>query len=288
MPDPQAAPVLRGAGCAIVLDRPRIMGILNVTPDSFFDGGRHAGVDRALRRVEAMVAEGADLIDIGGESTRPGSAGVDAKTELERVLPVVEAVRKRFAVPLSIDTTKAVVAAACLDAGAHFVNDISGLNFEPELVRPVVEHGAGLFVMHTPARPEVMQQHTGYRDIVAEVLSSLKSSVDRAVQAGVSRDRIAVDPGIGFGKDLQGNLTLLSRLDELATLGCPVLLGTSRKSFIGRLLGLDDPADRLHGTLATVALGVARGAMLHRVHDVRAARETALVAWAVLRGAEPC
>ncbi|RME37659.1 MAG: dihydropteroate synthase [Deltaproteobacteria bacterium] len=288
MPDPQAAPVLRGAGCAIVLDRPRIMGILNVTPDSFFDGGRHAGVDRALRRVDAMVAEGADLIDIGGESTRPGSAGVDAKTELERVLPVVEAVRKRFAVPLSIDTTKAVVAAACLDAGAHFVNDISGLNFEPELVRPVVEHGAGLFVMHTPARPEVMQQHTGYRDIVAEVLSSLKSSVDRAVQAGVSRDRIAVDPGIGFGKDLQGNLTLLSRLDELATLGCPVLLGTSRKSFIGRLLGLDDPADRLHGTLATVALGVARGAMLHRVHDVRAARETALVAWAVLRGAEPC
>ncbi|RMF44154.1 MAG: dihydropteroate synthase, partial [Deltaproteobacteria bacterium] len=206
MPDPAVPVLLRGAGCALVLDRPRIMGILNVTPDSFYDGGRHAGLDRALRRVEEMVAEGADLIDIGGESTRPGSTGVDADEELERVLPVVEAVRDRFDIPLSIDTTKEKVAAGCLAAGAHFVNDISGLEFEPELVRPVVEHGAGLFLMHTPARPEVMQQHTGYEDVVGQVCACLKAAAERARQAGVARDRIAVDPGIGFGKDLRGNL----------------------------------------------------------------------------------
>ncbi|TYO95683.1 dihydropteroate synthase [Geothermobacter ehrlichii] len=284
MPDSAAPSVLKGRDRELVLDRPRIMGILNLTPDSFYDGGRYRGLDAALRRVEQMVGEGADLIDIGGESTRPGAPAVSVDEELTRVVPVVEAIVRRFDIPLSIDTTKAKVAAACLAAGAHFVNDISGLTFDPEILVPVVRHRAGLFLMHTPARPEIMQQRTAYADVCQEVIAFLREALARARAAGVPKDHLAVDPGIGFGKDLDGNLQLLGRLDEIAGLGVPVLLGTSRKSFIGRILGLEDPGDRLYGTLATVALGVSRGVMIHRVHDVRPARETALVAWAIERG----
>ena len=275
---------LHGRNCYLELDRPRIMGVLNLTPDSFSDGGRYQGADAALRRALEMVREGADLIDIGGESTRPGAPAVSAAEELQRVVPVIEVLRRELDLPLSIDTSKSSVAAAAVAAGANFINDISGLSFDPQMARVAAASAAGLFLMHTPGRPEVMQQHTGYSDLLGEVIASLKASLEQAEAAGIPRSKLAVDPGIGFGKDAAGNLQLLQRLRELQSLGAPVLLGTSRKNFIGKVLGQTDPEQRLFGTLATVALGVERGAQIFRVHDVRAAREAALLAWAISVG----
>jgi dihydropteroate synthase len=275
--------ILAGRRATLLLDRPRIMGILNVTPDSFSDGGQFQQVDRALRRAEEMVAEGADLIDVGGESTRPGAALVSAAQELDRIIPVIAAIRASFDIPLSIDTSKASVAAAALESGADWVNDVSGLSFDAEMAAVVAAHGGGLFLMHTRGTPAQMQQHTHYDDIVAEVVAELQTAIATAQTAGIPAQRLAIDPGIGFAKDLAGNLELLRRLDEFKVLGLPILLGTSRKSFIGKVLQQPHPVDRLYGTLATVALGVTKGAMLLRVHDVRAARETALMAWAILQ-----
>lgn len=277
-------PLLLGRTVRLQLDRPRIMAVLNVTPDSFSDGGRYDDRDAALRRVEQMVAEGADLVDVGGESTRPGAAAVPETQELARVVPVIEAIRARFDIPLSVDTNKSVVAAAAVQAGAEFINDISGFGFDPHMATVAAETGAGVFLMHTRGRPETMQQHTDYTDIVAEVIAVLREAMATATAAGIPREKISVDPGIGFGKSIAGNLDLLRRLGELRVLGQPILLGTSRKGFIGKVLGVDDPQQRLYGTLATVALGVASGAQLFRVHDVRAARETAQMAWAVVQG----
>jgi dihydropteroate synthase len=258
------------------------MGILNVTPDSFSDGGQFQQIDRALRRAEEMVAEGADLIDVGGESTRPGAALVSASQELDRVIPVIAAIHARIDIPLSVDTSKATVAAAALESGADWVNDISGLSFDASMAAVVAAQAGGLFLMHTRGMPAAMQQLTHYDDIVAEVIAELRISVATALAAGIPGQRLAIDPGIGFAKDLAGNLELLRRLDEFKVLDLPILLGTSRKSFIGKVLDQPHPDDRLYGTLATVALGVAKGAMLLRVHDVRAARETALMSWAIL------
>ena len=277
---------LLGRSCRIELDRPRLMGVLNITPDSFSDGGQFLSVAAALAQGRRLAAEGADLIDVGGESTRPGARQVGVQQELDRVLPVLEALRRDLALPLSIDTTKSAVARAAIAAGAEFVNDVSGLTFDAQMAAVVADAEAGLFVMHTRGRPATMQTDTGYADLVAEVGAALQASVARAMAAGVRAERIAVDPGIGFGKDVAGNLELLRRLQEFAVLGRPLLLGTSRKSFIGRVLGLEDPAARQAGTLATVALGVAGGARLFRVHDVGPAREAALMAWAVCRGAQ--
>lgn len=277
---------LLGRSCRIELDRPRLMGVLNITPDSFSDGGRYLSVAAALDQGRRLAAAGADLIDVGGESTRPGAAHVGLQQELDRVLPVLEALHCEVDVPLSIDTTKSTVARAAIAAGAEFVNDISGLTFDTAMAEAVAEAGAGLFVMHTRGRPATMQADTRYADLLAEVGAALRESVVMALAAGVAADRIAVDPGIGFGKDVAGNLELLRRLPELAALGRPILLGTSRKSFIGRVLGVEDPAARQAGTLATVALGVASGARLFRVHEIGPAREAALLAWAVCRGAQ--
>lgn len=275
---------LLGGGCRIELDRPRLMGVLNITPDSFSDGGHYLAVDAALAKAREMVAQGADLIDVGGESTRPGALAVGVQEELDRVLPVIEALRRELAVPLSIDTTKSAVAAAAVAAGAGFVNDISGLTFDPVMAAAVAAAGAGLFVMHTRGRPAVMQADTRYVDLVAEVGAGLRASIAAARDAGIAAEKIAVDPGIGFGKDVAGNLELLRRLPDLAALGRPILLGTSRKSFIGRVLGREAPLSRQPGTLATVALGVAGGARLFRVHDVGPAREAAQMAWAICLG----
>lgn len=275
--------LLAGRRAALLLDRPRIMGILNVTPDSFSDGGQFQQIDRALRRAEEMVVEGADLIDVGGESTRPGAALVSAAEELERIIPVIAAIHARLDIPLSVDTSKAPVAAAALESGADWVNDVSGLSFDATMAAVVAAHGGGLFLMHTRGTPAEMQQHTHYDDIVAEVITELQTSIATARAAGIPAQRLAIDPGIGFAKDLAGNLELLRRLDEFKVLDLPILLGTSRKSFIGKVLQQPHPVDRLYGTLATVALGVAKGAMLLRVHDVRAARETALMSWAILQ-----
>jgi len=278
--------VLSGRSCTLVMDRPYVMGILNVTPDSFSDGGRFLDLGLALDHASQMVAEGADLIDIGGESTRPGAPRITAEEELDRVLPVVEALRREFDLPLSVDTTKSSVARAAVAAGADFVNDISGLTFDDKMAATVAETGAGVFVMHTSGRPDVMQQHTDYRDVVAEVAAALKTSVELAEAAGIIRENIAVDPGIGFGKDVAGNLELLRCTADFVALGRPVLLGTSRKSFIGRVLGQESPGDRLAGTLATVALGYAGGARLFRVHDIAAACQAARMARAICQGAE--
>ena len=258
-----------------------MMGVLNVTPDSFFDGGRYADVISVVQQGLKMEDEGARILDIGGESTRPGSQPVSVEEELARVIPVIEELRSKTVLPISIDTTKADVAAAAVAAGANFVNDISGLHFDSEMASVVAESGAGLFVMHTSGRPEVMQQQTDYSDIVAEVMSGLQQSIESAVSAGVEKSCLAVDPGIGFGKTAEGNLELIHQLDSFHQLHCPVLLGTSRKSFIGAILDRDDPDERLFGTLATVAAGVERGVQIFRVHDVRPARDAALVAWAI-------
>jgi dihydropteroate synthase len=278
---------LSGRSCRLLLDRPLIMGILNVTPDSFSDGGRYQSLAAAVRRGLELAAEGADLIDVGGESTRPGASAVSAQEEMDRVAPVIEALRRELALPLSVDTSKAAVARAAMAAGAEFINDISGLRFDPEMATTAATTGAGLFLMHTRGRPEQMQQDTDYADLLGAVIDYLRDAMQQAVAAGVPVEKLAVDPGIGFGKSAEGSLELLRRLPELLSLGRPVLLGTSRKGFIGRVVGQAVPEQRLAGTLATIALGVTRGAHIFRVHDVRAAREAAMMAWAICRGSVP-
>jgi dihydropteroate synthase len=268
------------------LQVPCVVGILNVTPDSFSDGGCFCSVDAALEQGRRMAEEGAALIDIGGESTRPGAPTVSVQEELDRVVPVIEALHRELSLPLSIDTSKSSVAAAAIAAGVEFVNDVSGLSFDAKMAEAVARSGAGLVVMHTRDKPEVMQQNTHYDDLFEAVVSGLRKSIDCAEAAGIVSEKIAIDPGIGFGKDVPGNLELLRRTADLTGLGRPIMLGTSRKSFIGRVLAQDAPGDRLAGTLATVALGYAGGARLFRVHDVAAAHQAVLMAQAVCCGAE--
>ena len=278
--------ILAGSTCRLEIDRPLIMGILNVAPDSFSDGGSFSRLPAALAHARQLMAEGADLIDVGGESTRPGAPPVTVAEELARVVPVIEALTAAGSVPISIDTTKAEVARAALAAGAEFVNDISGFTFDEELPAVTAAAGAGAFLMHTRGLPAEMQRETRYRDLIGEVLAGLSASLTRARQAGIPEEKLAIDPGIGFGKDVAGNLEILRRLPEFLALGRPLLLGTSRKSFIGKILDQADPLRRLHGTLATVALGVAGGARIFRVHDVGPAREAAQMAWAISREPE--
>ena len=268
-------------------DRTLIMGILNVTPDSFSDGGQFASLDAALAHAEQMIAEGADIIDVGGESTRPGSAPVTAEEEIARVVPVIEALA-RSGTPISVDTTKSEVARAALDAGAAIVNDISALRFDFYIADAVARAGAGLVLMHSRGTPATMHRLPPVADIMYEVTHSLRASINMAERRGVKRESIVIDPGIGFGKSQEQNLELLARLDQLiaAFPDHPLLIGTSRKSFIGRLLadenGTPAPAeDRLHGTLATITTAVLHGAHIVRVHDVKAAAETIRIAEAI-------
>ncbi len=278
--------VLEGRRCSLQLDRPYIVGILNVTPDSFSDGGQFLALEKALEQGHRLAADGADLIDVGGESTRPGAPRVSTADELERVIPVIEALSRELALPLSVDTSKSEVAAAAVDAGADFVNDISGLTFDAQMADVVAARNAGLVIMHTRGRPDIMQHDTRYDDIVAEVKASLRKSIDKALAAGIAAEKIVIDPGIGFGKDVRGNLELLRRTADFVDLGKPIMLGTSRKSFIGHVLNLTEPKDRLAGSLSTIALGYVYGARLFRVHDVAASREAVLMAAAVCKGAE--
>jgi dihydropteroate synthase len=278
---------LDGRFCRLHLDRPLIMGVLNVTPDSFYSDSRFPAGESALHRGLQMAADGADLIDIGGESTRPGAAPVSLQEELDRVVPVIERLRRETGCPLSVDTTKSAVARAAVAAGASFVNDISGLQFDAGMAETVAQSGAGLFLMHTRGRPDRMQENTAYADLLGEIVACLRTGLEQAQAAGIAVEKMAIDPGIGFGKSAEGNLEILHRLRELHSLGRPVLLGTSRKSFIGRALGQVDPGRRLAGTLATVALGVSAGVQIFRVHDVRQAREAALMAWAICRRQMP-
>ena len=268
-------------------ERTHLMGVVNVTPDSFSDGGRHLEREPAVRHALELVEAGADLLDIGGESTRPGAGEVPVQVELERVLPVIQALRAATGVPLSIDTRKAEVARQALDAGAVLVNDVSGLGHEAALGTVVARAGATLALMHIQGKPETMQVDPRYHDLVAEVIESLAGSVDRAVAAGVRRERIWVDPGIGFGKTVGHNLFLLRHLAELRVLGAPVLVGTSRKRFLGALAGGRPPEQRLAGTLASIAaVAVLHGADVVRVHDVPEVKDALAVADAIARARE--
>lgn len=263
------------------LKRPLIMGILNVTPDSFSDGGRCFDPSLAVDRALQMEQEGADIIDIGGESTRPGAALIWAEQELARIIPVIERLSSVLRCAISVDTWKSAVAEQAVSAGAEIINDISGFNFDPEMAGVAATCGAGVVLMHTRGTPDKMQQDTAYDDLLLEVTAGLRASVGRALTAGVSESCIAVDPGIGFGKDAVGNLELLRRLSELSCFGVPILTGTSRKAFIGKTVNRPDTDDRLYGTAATVALSVANGASILRVHDVRAMRDVADMAHAI-------
>lgn len=242
-------------------ERTLIMGILNVTPDSFSDGGQYNDIEAAVKRARQMVAEGADIIDVGGESTRPGAEYVPAEEELRRVLPVVEALVREINVPISVDTYKAEVAEKALEAGAHIINDVWGLQKDPRMAEVAARYGAPVVVMHNKTEAE-------YDDLMAEVIAFLKESIKIGVKAGIPREKIIIDPGIGFGKTLEHNLLLMKRLNELNSLGQPILLGTSRKSMIGKTLDLP-VNERVEGTAATVTLGIAKGVDIVRVHDVK-------------------
>jgi dihydropteroate synthase len=257
------------------------MGVLNVTPDSFYDGGRYADPDRAVERGLEMAAQGADILDVGGESSRPGSEPVPAEEEIRRVVPVISALRRQTSAFLSVDTTKSLVARAAIDAGADLINDISALRFDEDLLSLAAARGAAVVLMHMQGIPKSMQVAPSYEDTLAEVKGFLVKRLAAAVQAGLSRDRVIVDPGIGFGKRLSDNLILLNHLPVLEDLGCPILVGPSRKSFIGRILDLP-PEERLEGTIAASVLSVVRGAHLLRVHDVQAVRRAVRVAEAIL------
>jgi dihydropteroate synthase len=268
------------------LDAPggfRLMGILNVTPDSFSDGGRFLGAKAAIAHGRALVDAGADIVDVGGESTRPGAEPVAVEDELASVVPVLEGLAAEgLDVQISIDTCKAPVARAALDAGASLINDVTALRGDPEMAGVVAGSGADCCLMHMLGEPRTMQRDPRYEDVVDDVKAFLQERLEFAVREGVSEERVLLDPGIGFGKTLEHNLQLLRRLEELSSLGRPIVIGTSRKSFLGRIAGDGSDPERLAGTVASNVLAYERGASVFRVHDVAPVREALAVAAATL------
>jgi dihydropteroate synthase len=262
---------------------PVVMGIVNVTPDSFSDGGLTLDPGVAIAHGLALVEQGAQVVDVGGESTRPGAQPVSEREELRRVLPVLEGLRGSGA-RLSIDTSKAAVAAAALDAGASLVNDVTALRGDPGMAALVAERGCGVCLMHMLGEPRTMQRDPRYGDVVADVRAFLAERLQHAIGAGIAEQRVWLDPGIGFGKTIDHNLALLNRLDEIVSLGRPVVVGTSRKSFLGTITGGRAPGERIAATLATNVIALTRGARVFRVHDVAEAHDALLVAAATLRG----
>ncbi|MFT4175215.1 MAG: dihydropteroate synthase [Luteolibacter sp.] len=264
-----------------------VMGILNVTPDSFSDGGKHADCTSALRHARQLIAEGATIIDIGGESTRPGALVVPLEQEIARTAPVVEALRKEWDGLISIDTMKSAVAAAALEAGADIVNDISGLTADPAMAGICAEHRCAVVVMHMQGTPQTMQIRPHYDDLLAEVRAFFAERIETLTGIGISRRALCFDPGIGFGKTVEHNLTLIRHLDRLAPPDIPILLGVSRKSFIGKTLGIPDLSARDWPTVALTAYGREKGAMLHRVHAVRQNVEALRMTEAILGNGAP-
>jgi len=263
-----------------------LMGVINVTPDSFYDGGIYLDAARAVERGLEIAAENADIIDIGGESTRPGANPVPAKEEIRRILPVIAGIREKTKALISVDTTKAEVAEAALASGADIINDISAGRFDSKMLPLAARTGAGIILMHMKGTPVTMQLSPHYKDVLGEITSFLEERVEAAESMGIRRERIIVDPGIGFGKNLEDNLTLINNLAALAELGRPVLVGISRKSFIGNILNLG-PEERLEGTIAAAVVSLLRGASLLRVHDLRAVKRAITVAETILsRGAK--
>ncbi len=265
------------------LDKPLIMGILNITPDSFSDGGKYTGINEALLQVERMLAEGVDIIDIGGESTRPGSESVSATEQQQRVIPVISAIRQQLKcdILISIDTTSSEVAKAALAAGANIINDVSAGQDDEDILALAAESDVPIILMHSQGTPKTMQDNPYYDDVVPEVIDALKKRIDAALKTGIKKENRAIDPGIGFGKRKQDNLALLAHLDALVALGFPILLGTSRKRFMGALCDVNDPSELVTATAVTTALGVMAGVRMFRVHDVKENRQAADVAWAI-------
>ncbi len=274
-----------GSFAGLSLDKPRIIGIINVTPDSFSDGGEALAVEDALNKGQAMVEAGADILDVGGESTRPGAAPVSIEEEIARVQPVVRALSEagskagsKAGALVSIDTRRAAVMKAAIEAGAKIINDITALTGDPDSLAVVAKSGLPVVLMHMQGEPGTMQDNPQYEDAAQDVFGYLKRRIEACEAAGMDRGLIAVDPGIGFGKTVDHNLEILSRLDLYRDLGCPVLLGASRKSFIGKISREEEPKDRLAGSLAVVLSAAAQGVRLFRVHDVAATRQ-ALAVW---------
>jgi dihydropteroate synthase len=272
--------------CGLTLDRPRIMGVLNVTPDSFSDGGLHLARADALARARALLAEGADILDVGGESTRPGADPVSAEEEIARAVPVIAALRAEgVAAPISIDTRKAAVARAALDAGADLFNDVSALTYDPDSAAVAAAAAAPVCLMHAQGDPKSMQRAPRYDDVLLDVCDYLAERVAAAEAAGIPRARILVDPGIGFGKTVAHNVALIRGLAALHGLGCAILFGASRKRFIGTLGDAPNPADRVPGSLAVVLEALRQGAQVIRVHDVKETRQ-AVALWCALNGSD--
>jgi len=277
----ESARIWRNRSGEIVLDRTHVMGVLNVTPDSFSDGGRYSAPEAAIQRALEISEQGASILDIGGESTRPGSAMVPAEEEWRRVDPVLQPVVRKIDIPISIDTRKPEIAEKALERGAAIVNDVSGLS-DPRMVRVISRVRAGVVVMHMQGDPMTMQKAPQYADVVGEVRGFLAGRVEAALKDGVERHAIAVDPGVGFGKSVEHNLALLRNLDAIAALGHPVIVGVSRKSFIARLGGSERMEDRLAGSVAAATLAVAHGAHVIRAHDVAETVRAMRVADAIL------
>ena len=296
LPEPAGppAPPLYGwavRGRIVSLERPVLLGILNVTPDSFSDGGQWLDPARAVAHAEQMVAEGADIIDVGGESTRPqGATAVDAEEESRRVLPVIHEIARRMPqVAISVDTVKSEVAERALVVGAHIINDVSGLRLDPRMGSVCASAGAGLILMHSRGGVETMGTYADAEygeDPTGEVIDELREQLDAARAAGVAKQRIVIDPGLGFAKRSEHSLRMLAELPRLAALGFPVLIGASRKRFVGSLSGTTSPEDRVHGTTGANVIALSLGARLFRVHDVKAARQALDVAWAVLQAGQ--
>ncbi len=264
-------------------ERTHVMGVLNVTPDSFSDGGRYFAGDKAVEHGIQMARDGADIIDVGGESTKPYAERLSCSQEMDRVIPVIEALARELSIPISIDTYKSEVAQEGLKAGASIINDISALRFDPNMAPVAARHDVPLILMHMKGTPENMQQNPHYRDLISEISQFLKDAIDRSVKAGVREELIIVDPGIGFGKTFDHNLEIIKKLEQFQSLGRPLLLGTSNKAFIGHILdkGVDE---RDTGSMASVAAGVMNGAQMVRVHNVKMGVETVKVIDAIRRG----
>ena len=260
-----------------------VMGILNVTPDSFSDGGQFNTIAKALHQAKHLVSAGADILDIGGQSTRPQSTQISLEEELGRVVPIVQAVRQALDTPISVDTTRSAVASAAIAAGADVVNDISGATFDPEMLPTVAKLHVPIVLMHIRGTPQTMQQLTDYQDLIGEIYTFLETQIAAAIAAGISKDLIAIDPGIGFAKTYSQNLEILRRLPHFRSLGCPILVGPSRKSFIGHILNQPDPQQRVWGTAAACSAAIASGTDILRVHDLPQMHEVCQVADAIWR-----
>jgi dihydropteroate synthase len=284
IPQPHNTNLLKWSGYSLELhSRTLVMGVLNVTPDSFYDGGRYHKLDEAVAQGLRMAEEGADIIDVGGESTRPYSNFLPIDEELKRVIPVIEALSKEIALPISIDTYKSEVAIRALGAGAAMVNDISAMRFDPAIGNVVASTGVPIVLMHMKGEPKNMQIYPVYDDLLGEIVDFLRRAAEKAVSMGIKRDLIIIDPGIGFGKSFDDNLMILRELGRFSPLGYPVLVGTSNKSFIGHVLGLSVES-RDTGTMATIAAAVMNGAHIIRAHNVRAAKETVAIIDAIKAG----